>query len=182
MKKSFQTSSQRHLRRKAARAEKRRTVKAAVRVRQFSQGSVPWDADKDNCRFILAAESERLEPTDSSPLDALDPRFRSSAGWKEVGPNAAQGADVTISMQRPVPEIATGGDFRFVAFDGEAYRGRAKDDQALFQELWDHQLNGRPFSMPFIKSGPVIWRKLGIEMPPESTAYMLSLKCVDAET
>jgi hypothetical protein len=85
-------------------------------------------------------------------------------------------------MRRPAREFVAGSGSRFVAIDPISYKGGAVRDRAVHQEYWDHQLNGRPVSMPFLKSGPAIWKKLRIEVSPENTAYMMQMKSVDVET
>jgi hypothetical protein len=90
--------------------------------------------------------------------------------------------NVFIKMRRPEPEIAAGAGHRFVAFDPTTYRGEAVTDTKAHQQHWDHQLNGRPFSMPFLKSGLAIWKKLGIKVMPDTTAYMMQMNSVDVET
>jgi len=146
---------------------------------------MPWNAMKDGCLYYLAAEGHAAKPaacaTDS--LDALNPEFLRTAGWARTPGSEPKGAvNVFIKMRRPDPEIATGAGQRFVAFDPAIYRGEAVTQTKVHQQHWEHQLNGRPFSMPFLKSGLAIWKKLGIKVMPDTTAYMMQMKSVDAET
>lgn len=87
-----------------------------------------------------------------------------------------------VVMHRPLPEFVVGSESRFVAVDPSTYHGSAVLDPQVLQEFWDHQLNGRPVTMQFLKSGPAIWKKLGIKVSAESTAYMMQMASVDAET
>jgi hypothetical protein len=136
----------------------------------------------DACNFYMAATSFS-EQRDQDPLDALDREFRKIVGWmKPPGVDLRGAADAIVFMRRPARESAEGSGFRFVALDPKTYRGDAVLDRALHQEFWDYQMNGRPFSMPFLKSGATIWKKLGINIPPETTAYMMQMKSVDPET
>jgi hypothetical protein len=179
--------SLRSLLRKASRAERRRASAAArVDVRKPT-GSVPvpWDTSKDSCQFFLAAESYSEQPASGAvdPLAVLDERFRNSAGWTpQAGPDPKRAVNVWIGMRRPAREFVAGSGSRFLAIDPIAYKGDAVCDPAAHQEFWDHQMNGRPFSTPFLKSGPAIWKKLGIKISPENSAYMMQMKSVDAET
>jgi hypothetical protein len=146
---------------------------------------VPWDKFADSCQFYLAAEaySDQPKPGSVDPLDALDQVFLWKADWtRQAGPEPKCAVNVTVGMRRPAPEFVVGSECRFVAVDSNTYRGDAVLDRAAHQEFWDHQMNGRPFSMPFLKSGAAIWKKLGIKVAPENTAYMMQMKSVDAET
>jgi hypothetical protein len=173
--------------RKASRAKRRSSAALRANFRKASGSSVPVPRDKvaDNCHFYLAAESysERPAPEAIDPLDALDEAFRNSAGWtKQAGPEPTRAINVVVGMRRPAREFVAGSGRRFVAIDPIAYKGAAVCSPAAHQEFWDHQMNGRPFSTPFLKSGPVIWKKLGIRISPENTAYMMQMNSVDAET
>jgi hypothetical protein len=133
----------------------------------------------------LAAESYSAKPVPGAvdPLEALHPPFRQSAGWtKQTKAEPTRGINFVMGMRRPARESVVGSGCRFVAIDPDNYRGNAMSDPAAHQEFWDHQMNGRPFSMPFLKSGPAIWKKLGINVPLESTTYMMQMESVDAET
>jgi hypothetical protein len=136
----------------------------------------------DTCNFFLAAGSFS-EQRGQDPLDALDGEFRKNVGWqKQPGAEPSHAADVVVGMRRPAPEFVAGSERRFVALDPRTYRGDAVVDRASHQEFWDKQINGRPFSMSFLKSGAAIWKKLGIKVTPEETAYMLQMNRVDPET
>jgi hypothetical protein len=144
---------------------------------------IPLNAKTDYCLYLLAAEEHAAKPEAGAidPLDGVNPAFRAASGWNRLG-NLRGAANVYIFMCRPVPEIAAGADHRFVAFDPATYRGEAVTDTKALQQHWNHQLNGRPFSMPFLKSGLVIFKKLGIKVTPETTAYMMQMESVDVET
>jgi hypothetical protein len=128
--------------------------------------------------------SHRPIPGAVDPLDGLEKEFRQSMGWsKPPGSRPDLAVNPMVTMRRPAPEIAVGSDFRFVATDRDNHKGEAIRDRASFQEFWGHQINGRPFSMPFLKSGSAIWKSLGIKVSPETTAYMMQASgSVDAET
>jgi hypothetical protein len=178
--------SRRSLRRGASRAKMRRSEAATrINVRRPSAAPVPLDNYTDNCQFYLAPESyaERPIAGATDPLDALDACFRAFAGWRKLpGPDPTRALNVTVGMRRPPREFVAGSGLRFVAIDPTSYRGNAIRGQAAHQAFWDHQLNGRPVTMPFLKSGLTIWRKLGIDVSPETTAYMMQMLSVDPET
>jgi hypothetical protein len=90
--------------------------------------------------------------------------------------------NVTVGMRRPEREFVMGSGMRFLAIDPATYKGIAVREHSAHKAFWDHQMNGRPASMPFLKSGPVIWRRLNISDPPEAVAYMMQMKSVDVET
>jgi hypothetical protein len=116
-------------------------------------------------------------------LDALDGQFRKIVNWnKPPGADLDGAMDAMVIMRRPAPEFVAGSESRFIALDPNSYRGDAVLGQAAHQEFWNNQMNGRPFSMPFLKSGAAIWKKLGIEVTPETTAYMMQMKSVDPDT
>ena len=85
-------------------------------------------------------------------------------------------------MCRPPLEHVAGSEFRFVAIDPDVYNGTAIRGLDAHKAFWDHQMNGRPASMPFLKSGLAIFKKLKIADPPEAVAYMMQMNSVDAET
>jgi hypothetical protein len=135
----------------------------------------------DSCNFYMTATSfapDRL----TDPLEALDPKFRKIVRWGRFGSNLNGATDAIVFMQRPDREFVPDSELRFVAIDPATYQGKAVLDRAAHEEFWTEQMNGRPFSMPFLKSGTTIWKKLGIKVDPETTAYMLQMRSVDRET
>jgi hypothetical protein len=178
--------SRRSLGRGASRAKKSRPeATTRTNVRRLSAVPVLLDNYTDNCQFYLAPESytERSMAGATDPLDALDERFRAPVGWRKLpGPDPKRALNVTVGMRRPRREFVAGSGLRFVAIDATTYGGNATRDQDAHQAFWDHQLNGRPVTMPFLKSGLTIWRKLGIDVSPETTAYMMQMLSVDPET
>jgi hypothetical protein len=151
------------------------------RAKPGSARNGPGGTISDTCNFYMTATSFS-EPHIQDPLKALDPVFRKVVGWKKRGADLNGATDTIVFMQRPAREFAAGSGLRFVALDPETYQGKALLERATHQEFWDVQINGRPFSMPFLKSGAAIWKKLGIKVEPETTAYMMQMKSVDAET
>jgi hypothetical protein len=141
----------------------------------------PGGTISDTCNFYMTATSFS-EPRIQDPLEALDPTFRKIVGWKKRGADLNGATDTVVFMRRPAREFAAGAGLRFVALDPETYQGKALLEQATHQEFWDVQINGRPFSMPFLKSGAAIWKRLGIKVEPETTAYMMQMRSVDTET
>lgn len=170
--------SQRSIRRRAERS-------ARIKLRKPSAVPVPLNELTDTCRFFLAAESfsEKPVPGAADPLEALNEQFVQSAAWTRVTKREPTGGiNFAMGMRRPEREYVAGSGLRFLAIDPDNYRGTAVSDPAAFQDFWDHQTNGRPFSMPFLKSGLAIWKKLGIKVSPETTAYIMQMDSVDAET
>lgn len=183
--KKNQSRSRRSVLRRASRATRRRTNAARVNVRKPSAVPVPWDESADTCQYYLAAESYSEEPVPGAvdPLEALHEPFRQSAGWtKQTKAEPTRGTNFVMGMRRPAREFVAGSGFRFVGIDPVTYQGRAVRGRVAHQEFWDQQINGRPFSMPFLKSGPVIWKKLGIKVLPDDTAYMMQMNTVDPDT
>jgi hypothetical protein len=177
--------SRRSLRRAASRANRQSKTANRTNVRRVSSAPVPWDVFADNCQFYLASEmySERPVAGMPDPLSALEARFRAQAGWHKLpGPDPARAMNVTVGMRRPEREFVMGSGMRFLAIDPATYKGIAVREHSAHKAFWDHQMNGRPASMPFLKSGPVIWRRLNISDPPEAVAYMMQMKSVDVET
>jgi len=185
--KKTNASSRSASRRRLSRAERRRAAaKVHVKLRKPSASMAPVNETTDSCEHVLVPESmsDRPIPGAVDPLNSLEKDFRQSMGWsKPSGSRPDLAINPTVVMRRPAPEIAAGYEFRFVATHRDHYKGEAIRDRATFQAFWDHQINGRPFSMPFLKSGPAIWRSLGIKVSPETTAYMMQANGgVDAET
>jgi hypothetical protein len=182
MKKNHRALSRRSLRRAASRAERRKT---RMNIRSLSPKPVPWDAFADNCQFYLAPEkyAEQSVAGAVDPLSTLDDGFRAQAGWHKLSDSdPTRALNVSVGMRRPAREFVTGSGHRFVAIDPHTYKGDGVRGQVAHKAFWDHQMNGRPASMPFLKSGPAIWKKLNIADPPEAVAYMMQMKSVDAET
>jgi hypothetical protein len=182
MKKNHRARSRRSFRRAASRAERRKT---RMNIRARSSKPVPWDVFADNCQFYLAPEKYAEKPVAGAvdPLSNLDERFRAQAGWHKLsGLDPTRALNVTVGMRRPALEFVTGSGNRFVAIDPQTYKGDGVRGQVAHKAFWDHQMNGRPASMPFLKSGPAIWKKLNIADPPEAVAYMMQMKSVDVET
>jgi hypothetical protein len=170
---------------KASRAERRGNAARRNKLRRPSASVVPLNVTTDSCEYFLAAgaHSEKPVPGAIDPLDALDPPFRQRLGWTKVpGSTPKLALDTSVVMRRPEPEIASGSGLRFVAIDPLTYRGAGFRDREAQQTFWGHQLNGRPFSVPFVKSGIAIWKKLGIKVPTDTTAYMMKMTGVDEET
>jgi hypothetical protein len=182
MRKSTVRSRRESLRR-AMREDARRAKTGRMKIRRPSASPKPWNYASDNCKFLLFAESYSEKPNPINPIKALNKDFRDSAGWTNLSDKEdGLGKDYILIMRRPAPEYAAGSEFRFVAVDSETYQGSAGSKPELLQSFWDHQINGRPCSTPFIKSGPVIWKNLEIKVPKETVAYMMGLESIDAET
>jgi hypothetical protein len=182
--KKVQSRSRRSLRRAANRAERRPLKDLGPIVRDVSSKPVPWDPIKDNCQFYLVPETYAEKATvEADPLACLDERFRAQAGWRQIpGSDPSRALNVTVGMRRPPPETVTGSGMRVVAVDPGTYHGTGIRGQAAHKAFWDHQMNGRPASMPFLKSGPAIFKKLNIADGPEAVAYMMQMENVDPET
>jgi hypothetical protein len=171
--------------RRAMREDARRAKTGRMKIRRPSASPKPWNYASDNCKFLLFPETSTAEsaPDAINPMKALNAAFRKYAGWTELsGREPDSGRNYILIMRRPAPEYVAGSEFRFVAVDPETYRGSAGSQPELLRSFWEHQINGRPFSTPFIKSGPVIWKKLGIKVSTETVAYMMGLESIDAET
>jgi hypothetical protein len=98
-----------------------------------------------------------------------------------------QGEDNVVAMVR-APERAPGFglDNRFVACDRKRYRGPDTElDPETHQRFWDNRLaNVRPLSShtDFVKAGPVIWERLGLQASRSRVASLLGLRAVDQKT
>jgi hypothetical protein len=156
-----------------------------MNIRRAFSKPVAWKPFEDNCQYWLAPEkfAENVVAGVMDPLTALDERFRAQAGWQKLpGPDPTRALNVTVGMRRPPREFVTGSGMRFLAVDPDTYDGTAIRGQAALKAFWDHQMNGRPVSMPFLKSGLAIFKKLNISDAPEDVAYMMQMESVDPET
>jgi hypothetical protein len=117
-------------------------------------------------------------------LRGLSGDFRDSIDWS--GPkNPAKGDEFFVAMLRmPQPELSADHEKRLYAADRCTYRGPAQDIlPESHQRFWNTQLRGiRPMAIDFVKSGPVIWKFLDLDVPSEQTAEILSLEKIDKVT
>jgi hypothetical protein len=72
---------------------------------------VAWDKFADSCQFYLDAGSysERPMPGAVDPLNALDERFRQTAGWtRQGGPEPTRAMNVVVGMRAPRARVRSG--------------------------------------------------------------------------
>lgn len=139
---------------------------------------------QDNLKNELLAGSSSCLTEDPPDHFGLSRQFRESVDWRAPSKNRDkidQGKDNVVAMLR-APEQAPGLglDNRFVACSRKRYRGPASELHAeTHQRFWDNRLaNVRPLSdhIDFLKAGPVIWERMGLQASRSRVASLLGLR------
>jgi hypothetical protein len=166
--KKKQSRSRRPITRKASRA--RRTPMVKVKYDETGE---------QNYRFFVAITT--ANPKQAGVLQSSDFK-RKFQEWRAHPASASVAFVMMLGMVRPEPFFHEDANRRFLAYDSSFYPDTAFEDRANYQKLWERMINVPAASMDFIKSGPEIWKTLGIGGLEEQTKRLLRLKCVDPAT
>ena len=133
----------------------------------------------DGCKFGLVVVT--ANPEQAAVLNSSD-FGRKFLEWRADPATASVAFVMMLGMMRPEHVSPPDANRRFFAYDSSFYPGTAVEDRANNQKFWEAMIDVPAASMDFIKSGPKIWKTLGITGLEEQTKRLLRLKRVDQAT
>ncbi|MGZ4123721.1 MAG: hypothetical protein ACXVOI_11025 [Tumebacillaceae bacterium] len=177
-------------RRRASIQARRSSNRRGMIQRKMGRPSSGTGPSPDSCKFVLSSRRSKnprqaTKDGEHQWLDALDPEFRNKLHWTPPEGSEIRGpvleGEIFVDMFRPNPEFSQNVPC-LVAFDSRTYEGNPAKDRGTHQQFWEDQINIRPFSIEFVKSGIEIWNSLGITISPEQSAFMMKMESIDDQT
>lgn len=135
--------------------------------------------EQHGCKFALVVTTANPEQAGVLRSPHFPQKF---AEWRADPATATVAFVMMLAMTRPAPQIGKGALRRFFAYDSSFYPDTAVEDSSYNQKFWEEKIAVPAASMDFLKSGPVIWKTLGITGLEEETKRLLCLKSADAAT
>jgi hypothetical protein len=133
----------------------------------------------DGCKFGLIVATANPEQAAVLKSSDFERKFEE---WRADPATALVAFVMMLRMMRPNPHFHEGVNRRFFAYDSSFYPDTAVEDRAHSQKFWETMINVPAASMDFIKSGPEIWKTLGITGLEEQAKRLLRMKRVDRAT
>ena len=137
------------------------------------------DADRRDAEWSLIVAT--ANPEDAAILRSPDfgKKFEE---WRSNPASASVAFVIMLTMERPEAVFHDSAERRFVAYDASFYPDTAVEDRAENQRFWEAMIDVQPPSMDFVKSGPVIWKTLGIVVPERQTQDLMRMSSIDGVT